>query len=89
MISRKEHHGYTILFFFHNKTSGLAVRPSSTDSNEPRTPGIWRAVASITIIAGSSPPVSTKWPTENGDKYRRVGRKPRLGVEHCFEEIAL
>ena len=44
--------------------AGEETRERSSDSALPKTPGTKRAIASIMVAAGNSPPVSTYGPTE-------------------------
>src|SRR5580693_9143752 len=59
---------------------GCSSSPASTNESylqlvsSPRTPGTWRMTVSITSIAGTSPPLVTKSPTEisKGDSPVRI-----------------
>src|SRR3989442_975433 len=56
---------------------GQSSRPSANDSSSadcssPSAPGSWRTTASISAIAASSPPESTKSPSDSSSSTRRA-----------------
>src|SRR3989344_6517896 len=77
---------FQVVPFFGENTSGLeycgySVKPSSvwdsaaSDSWSPRTLGMWRETASTTVMAGSSPPVTTYGPTESSSSARYLATR--------------